>query len=96
MSGNVDDPKVLSERIKEVMGMFNVDEKTAQRIVDYGVRIGCERFERWTADLKVLRKTNADATFELFKRLKRKLRDRRDPSAIIDEIEGKIMELCRW
>ena len=96
MSGNVDDPKKLSERAKEVMELFNVDEKMAQRIVDYGVQIGCERFERWTANLKALKKTNAEKTFELFGQLKRKLRDHMDPKAVIDEIEGKILELCRW
>jgi hypothetical protein len=58
MSGGTDEPKSESELVSQVMNAFNVDEKTAQKIIAFANKYAIEKMKKWTKNFR-RRKNNA-------------------------------------
>jgi len=92
MSGGHEQKHIITpELVTRAMTLFSADEKTARKIIDFGVILAMEKIDKWTSNRRRIQKEKADIIFELTKRLKN---SGRADIIVVNEIEKKIMELC--
>jgi hypothetical protein len=91
MSGGVEPLYIPSgELVKEVMKQFNVDEKTAEKIITFANDFAIQKMDKWIKNYRKKQKNEAEYIYQLTKRLKRELGVN---NSVIDEIEKKVLEM---
>ena len=70
MSGNVAEPVNEAEFTKQVKEKFNVDEKTANQIIAFGVCMSLDKMKKWIKSNRKLQKQKAEEMYTLTKKIK--------------------------
>jgi len=83
----------LAELTKKVMVDFNVDEKTAERIIAFFNELTLTKMRKWVSIMRKRQKEKADDVYRLTKALKHG-RLKPGGKGIVDKIEKLILELC--
>jgi len=81
---------VTPELVNRAMAVFSTDEKTARKIIDFGVILAMEKMKKWTSNMRRRQKERAEEIYKLTKQLKRE----KGSNLAVNEIEKKILELC--
>jgi hypothetical protein len=90
MSGGVENSYIpLGELTKKVMNDFNVDEKTAERIIAFANSIAIEKMDKWINNYRKRLKEDAEYIYQLTKQLKKE----KGNNPLVNEIEKKILEM---
>jgi hypothetical protein len=90
MSGGAENSYIPSgELTKKVMNDFNVDEKTAEKIIAFANTMATEKMNKWIDNYRKRLKEEAEYIYQLIKRLKKE----KGNNPLVNEIEKKILEM---
>jgi hypothetical protein len=93
MSGGYEEEPFTSEFVYQVMRELKVDEDLAKKIIAFANSYALEKMKKWIYNYRKRQKDNAEEIYRLTKRLKVDIHLHEVKSAIIDELEKKILEL---
>jgi len=95
MSGGHEETRIEEpEMVKQVKSLFQVDDKTARKIIDYAVVYSMERMHKWINNYRKNQKNRADDILRLTRQLKKGDKTGRDKRRVINEIEKILLEMC--
>jgi hypothetical protein len=77
------------ELTKKVMNDFNVDEKTAEKIITFANTMAIEKMNKWINNYRKRLKEEVEYIYQLTKRLKKE----KGNNSLINEIEKKILKM---
>jgi len=91
MSGGYEEETFVEpEKVSEVRNLFQVDEKTARKIIDFATVTAMERMKKWINNYRRHQKDRAEDIYRLTKLLKKSGCDKK----YVDDIEKIVLEMC--
>lgn len=97
MSGGADDATVeCSQKVKDVMERFGVDEKTAVNIMQFSTEIAQKTFNKWYANTMKRINGDADEIYRILKETKKHCKGDLKPSCVklLEKAISKVLDLC--
>jgi len=89
MSGGVESLKQdTSKLVEQISQNFNIDERTAERVIAFLNIILLKKNEKWRNNFFKIQKRKADEIYKLFKEFKSN-----EGKDILEKVEKKILEL---
>jgi hypothetical protein len=80
--------KGISERVREVMVRFEVDEKQARQLLGYSAIIAYENFAKWKSNLRIAQKRKAAEILELI------MKAQNSDAQALEEAKAKLEAIC--